>query len=1502
MPGPLVIGVLADAVRIVVSKPDLVPKADAVWVGGSVTVEFMGQASSPRAFAASTGNLRVTKASALVSVADGMFDFPAPVQLNTGAGGPILSFGTLSVWKESSGGPRVWVDSVRAALVDSAGLPSNPNTVRGTDKNHESALKRGPNQRFFITATDDGGLKIDLGVLYSTMKIDAARESPFVLDADRAKLSFHLDAASVKANIAGSSDHRFVAEHGRVQATPASGLMRVAKPDSKIWSPVELRAKALHLAGGWVRAIDFTPETELSLGRVLDASDVPGTATILRAPGAHVSWELDLAGAVAGKPSARFLYRKPKSSMVRGADIERENRHFGVRVKGLGSRAGVRPVLDVDLLAIDLMVSEGGRRFEYLAGKDVPVGTATEKSRLAPKRSSGLAVLDVPYADLSVRVEDNGADESPFVLDTSRPAALKFTSPTLQSRPAGFSATAFDAWELEDAVNPAREFELNAEGLKPTMGDAWLADFSTRGSPRNYDSIEHPGTTIAMDSNALFGHPQARLRAKMVDDSKTKLTVTGIGSAKEAAAYSAFCIALGWAAAKTIEAGSIGKAFSSDNFTVNFPKLDGPFGDFVKKNSLAGLRVVFPTRSGGKVAEGAAPFKEFIDHNMPLENGKPPELFHLPFAMGLSVVLFANGKYVYELDQLPEKDSNKRPLADSQVVAYDFDTSSAVDPIADLDWTAKDWKCAVDRHPAVWPRANDGKRSKLDPLQPNWRGLFLKGMPLKFLLPKIVETDFKWLLGIIETVNQGLNLDYGWLDENGASWVGGFEPKAPIEITAIPFYDVWSSFLRMYILDALSEGLGGKTVKQAIGLRFELPQVVGDNGKPLTFEGNFAYTPSDKGQALVDITSRDGTGAWFSSKSIPGFDKIALRQVSTDFKEVLQFSVDLVASDDLAAALPALSSDDKNPLKAQIKFSLSGEPDAVISLVLPAEQRSTLFGKWPFTLRSITLDIGKAVVRVAGRIETGLPGLQSIGATLVITKDGGGNPRVDVELDEIKGELSFGGFKLTASVRWLQADGTPGSLPITDKTGASDRDLRGTMELTDPGLIGKITLAVRIGSQGSMPYWIAWLQEEGTLSLGLAQLRNPFLLFAHNADFQDGGNSLQKVLSNPSKSILSSFQPKDDLDKWLGKWKPSKSIGTTIAGGGMLHLGSAILSTDASDANADHLTAIVYNDTGLFRIDGFAFLVSQYAVNFSIVVDWAHDYYAIGLQLPKMELPAGNPQYTVQAGAITLAVGINGRRYVRLSIGWPEKNPGGDDFDRDWDKATKVVVTGMVPINTFQGGMLISYEDGKVVTFGIAIRAGWTWQSKPTGGGIADASADAGIMIGGVFIMSFVFDDSAAKAAMTPLHLAWQPDHIQALTKVNQATLADIQAALEEIDRALSPMGLKDVEVVAQLYGDLWGNASVQFMGVTLVGIHIAAYLRFEVCGSLNKGVGRAWGKAGFDVKVTILCVSYSTSAQVEVTLKDGTCPVVQAIGSPATFSDMLGPFEPFNQIEDING
>jgi hypothetical protein len=82
-----------------------------------------------------------------------------------------------------------------------------------------------------------------------------------------------------------------------------------------------------------------------------------------------------------------------------------------------------------------------------------------------------------------------------------------------------------------------------------------------------------------------------------------------------------------------------------------------------------------------------------------------------------------------------------------------------------------------------------------------------------------------------------------------------------------------------------------------------------------------------------------------------------------------------------------------------------------------------------------------------------------------------------------------------------------------------------------------------------------------------------------------------------------------------------------------------------------------------------------------------------------------------------------------------------------------------------------------------------------------------------------------------------------------------------------------DVPMQAELFGDIWGNASVEFMGVTLAAIHLAAFARFRVCGSLKKGMTQARGTIGFKVSVRILCVTYETNASLDITLIDGDCP-----------------------------
>ena len=61
-------------------------------------------------------------------------------------------------------------------------------------------------------------------------------------------------------------------------------------------------------------------------------------------------------------------------------------------------------------------------------------------------------------------------------------------------------------------------------------------------------------------------------------------------------------------------------------------------------------------------------------------------------------------------------------------------------------------------------------------------------------------------------------------------------------------------------------------------------------------------------------------------------------------------------------------------------------------------------------------------------------------------------------------------------------------------------------------------------------------------------------------------------------------------------------------------------------------------------------------------------------------------------------------------------------------------------------------------------------------------------------------------------------------------------------------------------------------MGVTLASIELKAFARYRICGSLQNGITDARARCGFSVSVTILCVTYSTTAQYDIVIVDGDC------------------------------
>ena len=83
-----------------------------------------------------------------------------------------------------------------------------------------------------------------------------------------------------------------------------------------------------------------------------------------------------------------------------------------------------------------------------------------------------------------------------------------------------------------------------------------------------------------------------------------------------------------------------------------------------------------------------------------------------------------------------------------------------------------------------------------------------------------------------------------------------------------------------------------------------------------------------------------------------------------------------------------------------------------------------------------------------------------------------------------------------------------------------------------------------------------------------------------------------------------------------------------------------------------------------------------------------------------------------------------------------------------------------------------------------------------------------------------------------------------------------------------------DLSMKGELFGDVWGSAWLNFMGVTIAAIDLTAFARFQICGSLNTGVTMCRAVCGFSASVKILCVTYSTSARYELVVRDDGCKI----------------------------
>jgi hypothetical protein len=1449
------------------------------------------------------------------------FVFTAPVVMRDGANGPWMGFSQVSL--RQVGDPKrtayISLEDLALSLVgyeayQAGGSPTlfypQQRGVVSSQALQKAIHPEGGYRGYFLLSFAEGGFAVRAAIA-NQARLNAATAVMLDLNNDcdihfRVHDSMGIPAPKLIVTATpGASGARI-----RSDSAVGSGVALATRPSGESWKRLDMPASRLETDGPLLRVTNFVAQ-EATLGFTAALALPQDETTLLYAPTSRLTFELGLpmavpaAAAAAPPASARFVYRGAKNAAMTGTISARRERHYGIRVQGLGNRLGQRAVLEADIATVE--VGSSGT-FGLLAG----VGT----TRLSPKPDpqTGQALLRFPAGDVEVNVND-AVGVSPLMLD-SNAARFQIRGARLVARPLGSSSRLaasaamaatnnYAMWELEQPAGMVIDFDIVPTGLQARQREQWLAQFTTREPLRQYSSVEQPGTSLRMDPPTALTSPA--VTAVATPPTKTGFTITKPGG-KEIVAYSALFAGLSWIAVK----GKDGASFDKSNFLLQFAALtDAQATQYVKSNGVGDLIVVYTVarnadgtpktdQTSGIQTQG---IKQFIDDNRVL-HAPTAERYYWPFMPLLVMPLYEKvpvpptppapappqPAYLYDFYRTGWESFKTR-------VCFDLSGSNGI-PLDSLGWTADEFSAICNAAPALWPRGSlvgmaQRQGARLDPSDPAWRGVFFRDLPLKLTLsPDAIGAQSKFLKTLLDKVNNTLVLDYGWEDEKGATWSGGIHLASGNEIDFTP--SDWASFFAFSLLSLNTKGAAGKVVTAEAQVRFRLNALSSSGGKPVELIGGLGFDLEGSNPvALIDVSAAPG-GAPVETDSLPGFSNIKLLRMTTDLHTSVRVELGLTATPPLAAALPFLAGEQL----AILTVPLQGDVPTTIALALPNEVETKLFGRWPFTVTGIVLSLGaKPQLVIGGRLHLGIPGLESIGGRLVLAKDGT-NISFDVLVDQIAISLSFGGLKISGSVKWGDANAstTQLGLPAVPTAGAA-RDFSGMFTLSDPGVIDGVQLLCKIGNRGESTYWIGSIVENGTLNLGLGELRKPGLLIAHNADISGGG--LLKALANPNASALAPLRPTGDIDKWLAQWGPASHVGTVIAGTGYYNCHSKIASAKPPDTgdNLDLMSALVFSDSGLLRVDGVLAVLENEAatLRFALIIDYTNRQIIGGAQIPTIKIPPGdNPEYEIQPGFVELGIGFKNTFYFRLGIGWPPLLAS-SQLERDWSKSTRVYIREMFPINTFWGGFLAELS-GNDLFYGFAIKAGWTWRYA-VGGNFARASADLELSIGGVFEFRLTWAEglvhgSTTSAALTGVMqtLRQSPAVFAAFSSVSAAT-AGPMAALQELHQlavtSIAAADLKDVDlcVRATLYGDIIGNASLEFLGVTLAAIHLHAYARFQVCGSTKEGITLAWARVGFDVSVTILCVTFHAEATIDIYLIPGECHCVdssaQAIAAP---------------------
>lgn len=1214
----------------------------------------------------------------------------------------------------------------------------------------------------------------------------------------------------------------------------------------------------------------------------------------------------------------RFLYHDPDISSESNAHDSLKRRNYqGLRIRGLRSSAGSQARVDASTAQVVLLGGNNKVRgiFHFQGGIDLNFPDVKD-SILLPKpyfddngEVSGRR-LDIGAGQLVLRIESRWNDLlSRFVFNTAATNGkphLVVLNPSLLSPPLGSEAVSGQARtnalakanstvEFAQWSQSANEigFMIGDERLKPVDGGKWTTRFKNP-APSTYDLVRYPGAQLTINPTWPSVHADQNLTTIY----EWEKDVDG----KERAVYSGIFALLIYYLANKSAADPAIKSFHG-NVAIGLTNLTKAMKDYVKANGSNDLLVVFTGDSG------KTPIQEFVNLNVPeLEQPSGPKFDKVILDLdgALKVLLWRRkakgGEYAPDIIE-----HRPHPLKDI-CLAFDLSTVKSLSGIElpRFSGLAKD-------DPEIWPVASkpqpgaQEQPAMLDPSAPSWRGIFLRHFPLTLALTHDQEKAIEGLdllNCLIKIINEHAYLDYGWIDETGASWKIGLGGNDHLLSP-----DKWKHIIKITLKGFFCVGRNGNALSAEALVDITFPAILRsktqdpkgknksshkEDPQALGCEGRFKI---DFGQErIAEFIEIAIKGDPLETTHIPGFSKITLSRFFTDFKTA-KLEMLLKPDQYLKAVLPFLNK--KEDIKATLAMVLDSEvATSWIDVVFHEHRTSKLFDTWSVTVQGMRIDFGtstgtRPTVRIKCRVNLGLLGYESVGGTITIAPKDTSNWTVSFALDEINWDFKLASYSVEGSLAWgdecSSDEPTPPEAKDVFEEGQK-RVLRGHLTVGGNGNT-KTGLFVKIKNSDETPYWAAGYL--GKLSLGgLLTIEHALILVARHCDHKD--NLLRQSVTDLSSRAFKKLTVKDDgaVPTFLTDFAYKADIGTVIALTGYLSPHPDLMNVKTKEP--DNLTGLIISDSGFARIEAYTELF-KIPTRFSVGIDTVRQSFSASFALPKIEFDSS---FLFHPGPIGITVTPD---ESIVSFGFPTKTQTGN---WDWSGTNRIVISDMAPLNTFEGGWAIRKDKNGNVGFGIAARAGWTKRYEVGGSGVGGA-AELGIMIGGVFIIVFgrftrsstPYSEHSIRAGNGPLLIpvAAPPtalDYFAESGWTGQQGEARLSQVVEQLGESPSSLMLLAHRIILELAPphrfhrmaidcisadillDAWGVGHVHVLGVTVAGISISARARLNACGPV-KGhtIAQLTGHVSFDLSVTIGCVRYSVTAIINFKLIDkGEC------------------------------